>query len=137
MTIVHRFGGSPLSPLTLNLPLHRSEPPTAKRRKLNQRENGAMMPMSVEKCDDNNTMMEVEQSPQVCVEELFQVCTQEANVSLVFLVFSLTFFFLQELLHETNLPSFGEIQQSCLARGIQLSSDARAELKRLVSSYWE
>ncbi|KAI2494981.1 hypothetical protein MHU86_19541 [Fragilaria crotonensis] len=69
-------------------------------------------------CSDEGatmTMMEVEQSAEDFVEML-----------------------LKDLDHNSAIAiSLGAIQESCLARGIQLSQEARTEVSRIVSKYWE
>ena len=87
MTIIHRFSCNPLS----SLPLHRSEAPAAKRRKLNKRlvednvgDQNSIRPMIIDgndattslACSDEGntlTMMEVEQSSEDFVERLLKV----------------------------------------------------------------
>lgn len=87
MTISNRFSCNPLS----SLPLHRSEAPVAKRRKLNEQvesdtvdEYNSIRPMTIDgdeatassACSDEGatmTMMEVEQSAEDFVEMLLKV----------------------------------------------------------------
>jgi hypothetical protein len=91
MKIINRFQGNGLS--SVSLPLHRSDPPEAKRRKRNDDRyneiddgricccNSTVLPMALDDfhddwcTNDDTSVMEVEPSPQAFVETLLQVCT--------------------------------------------------------------
>lgn len=72
-----------------------------------------------------------EQEPKSCTNNAYAVCFEPIPVSNIYVG-------RQEMGQETNLTiSLADIQQYCKSREIQLTPEARAELKRIVSSYWE
>lgn len=113
MTIIHQAS---LRSLSLNLPLHRWEdnPPTAKRRKLNEQQRND------ENVDAATPMMVIE---ECAGDDIMEVDSEQV---------------LQDILQEfKGNPSVGEIFRQCAMRGIVLSCQDREALKRFVANYWE